>query len=72
MNAACCDDPEESCTSGVPTTCGRGCAAVLLPMQRVCADFLVSARLRSSWSMDPWYGPENSLLEYILSNDADD
>ena len=41
VDAACCADPRGACADGLPTACGRGCAAALLPMQRTCADFLV-------------------------------
>ena len=34
VTAECCD--EESCTTGLPTTCDAGCAAVLLPAEKAC------------------------------------
>jgi hypothetical protein len=34
----CCNE-EHPCVSGLPTTCSRACAAVLLPMQTDCASF---------------------------------
>ena len=40
VTAECCDEPTESCASGIPKTCNAGCAAVLLPMQASCSDFL--------------------------------
>eukprot|EP01050_Picozoa_sp_SAG11_P033203 SAG11_NODE_11165_length_779_cov_2.610294_1_plen_143_part_01 len=47
VTAACCDEASESCDgpTGIPTTCGAACAAVLLPMQRECADFLATIGL---------------------------
>jgi hypothetical protein len=40
VTAECCDEPTESCSSGIPNTCNDGCAAVLPPMQASCSDFL--------------------------------
>ena len=41
VNALCCDDPTEDCTSGVPSTCYEDCASVLLPLRNtVCATYL--------------------------------
>ena len=40
VNADCCDEPAEDCSSGYPATCNVDCAAVLLPLQAACADFL--------------------------------
>ena len=40
INTECCDEPTEDCSSGYPATCNAGCAAVLLPVQAACADFL--------------------------------
>ena len=40
VTAACCDDPSAPCVAGLPTACSDACAAVLLPMQRACNDFL--------------------------------
>ena len=36
VNAECCDTPQEDCSSGHPTVCDSGCAAVLLPFVREC------------------------------------
>jgi hypothetical protein len=51
VDAACCDDRGEACAGGMPSTCGPGCAAVLLPMQRACADFLVPPPPASPWPL---------------------
>ena len=40
VTVACCDDASAPCVAGLPTACSDGCAAVLLPMQRACNDFL--------------------------------
>jgi hypothetical protein len=40
VTAACCDDGAAPCVDGLPTVCSDACAAVLLPMQRTCNDFL--------------------------------
>jgi len=42
VTVACCDEPSE-CQQDMPTTCNADCAAVLLPMQRACADFMAGA-----------------------------
>ena len=33
----CCDEPTEDCSSGRPSTCNTGCAAVLLPFFEQCS-----------------------------------
>jgi hypothetical protein len=43
LNSECCDEPSEDCSSGYPATCNSGCAALLLPLQAACADFLVAS-----------------------------
>ena len=48
VNAACCDEPDEDCSSGFPATCNAGCAALLLPLQAACADFLASVSMRET------------------------
>ena len=40
VNERCCDEPEDDCSSGVPSTCDADCGAVLLPFRAACADFL--------------------------------
>jgi hypothetical protein len=40
VNAECCDEPSEDCSSGYPATCNSGCATVLLRMQNECGEFL--------------------------------
>ena len=42
INVECCDEPTEDCTSGFPATCNAGCAALLLPAQAACDDFLAA------------------------------
>ena len=42
VNAECCDEPTEDCSSGYPATCNADCAAVLRPLQAACAAFLTS------------------------------
>eukprot|EP01048_Picozoa_sp_COSAG05_P014711 COSAG05_NODE_1692_length_4267_cov_7.040770_2_plen_453_part_00 len=32
----CCNEPKESCRSGMPTLCNAGCAAVVLPAVKAC------------------------------------
>ena len=32
----CCDEPSEDCSSGVPTSCDSGCAAIFLPFWSDC------------------------------------
>ena len=41
-NVECCDGPTEDCSAGFPATCDAGCAAVLLPAQAACEDFLAA------------------------------
>ena len=36
VNAECCDEPAEDCSSGQPSTCNLGCARVLLPFFDDC------------------------------------
>eukprot|EP01047_Picozoa_sp_COSAG01_P001408 COSAG01_NODE_32_length_35644_cov_22.273738_12_plen_1613_part_00 len=36
VNAVCCDEKSEDCSSGEPATCNAGCAAVLVPANRKC------------------------------------
>jgi hypothetical protein len=38
ITAECCDEPSEMCEDGYPTTCNRGCAAVLLPARTSCEE----------------------------------
>jgi hypothetical protein len=40
--AECCDEPSEDCSTGFPVACNAGCAAVLLPAQAACEDFLTA------------------------------
>ena len=40
LNAECCDEPSEDCSSGYPATCNSGCATVLLTVQSTCGEFL--------------------------------
>ena len=37
VNAACCHEMAEDCSSGVPTTCNAGCSEVLVPYYHDCA-----------------------------------
>ena len=46
INTECCDEPSEDCSSGYPASCNAGCAAILLPMQAACADFLHGSGLK--------------------------
>ena len=43
VNAECCDEPEEDCSSGRPATCNAGCARVLVPFFSDCAAAMVKA-----------------------------
>lgn len=43
VNVECCDEPIEDCSSGVPTTCNAGCAAVFLAFWRDCAGALAKS-----------------------------
>ena len=36
VNAACCDEPSEDCSSGQPASCNEACARVLVPMRDNC------------------------------------
>ena len=45
VNHECCDGPNQDCASGFPSTCNAACAAVLLPMQAACAEYLSSTPL---------------------------
>ena len=40
LNAECCDEADEDCSSGQPTTCNVGCAHVLLPYFDDCVGAL--------------------------------
>ena len=42
VNVECCDGPTEDCSAGFPATCDAECAAVLLPAQAACEDFLAA------------------------------
>ena len=46
VNVECCDEPTEDCSSGYPATCNAGCAALLLPVQAACDDFLAASGLK--------------------------
>jgi hypothetical protein len=41
VNTECCDEPAEDCSTGFPATC----AAVLLPAQTACAEFMTAGGL---------------------------
>lgn len=43
VNAECCDEPEEDCSSGRPATCNVGCARVLVPFFDDCNNVLGTA-----------------------------
>eukprot|EP01043_Picozoa_sp_COSAG02_P005432 COSAG02_NODE_147_length_33939_cov_6.689539_7_plen_1476_part_00 len=43
VNRVCCDEPSEDCSSGYPSSCNADCAAMLLPAQAACEDFLAGA-----------------------------
>ena len=45
VDRECCDGLKQDCSSGYPSTCDAQCAAVLLPMQATCAEFLSSSTL---------------------------
>ena len=49
LNDKCCNDPGESCSQGIPTTCDAECAAVLLPMAQACSSFLQSSMNQGIW-----------------------
>eukprot|EP01047_Picozoa_sp_COSAG01_P006930 COSAG01_NODE_256_length_20138_cov_24.233694_6_plen_725_part_00 len=36
VNAECCDEPTEDCSTGTPSSCNIGCANVLLPFFDLC------------------------------------
>jgi hypothetical protein len=38
INAECCDEPTEDCSSGEPAVCNAGCAAVLVPANQYVFD----------------------------------
>ena len=40
VNQACCSEGAACPPGGIPTSCTADCAAVLLPMQATCAEFL--------------------------------
>eukprot|EP01046_Picozoa_sp_COSAG06_P007708 COSAG06_NODE_381_length_16594_cov_7.199454_3_plen_2083_part_00 len=37
VNSECCDEPSEDCSSGTPSSCNVGCAAVVLPFFADCS-----------------------------------
>jgi hypothetical protein len=37
VNAECCDELTEHCSSGIPSTCNQGCSEVFLPFWALCA-----------------------------------
>lgn len=43
INRECCNEPSEDCSTGRPATCNLGCAYVLLPYFKDCADALGDA-----------------------------
>jgi hypothetical protein len=43
VQARCCDEPMEDCSSGYPRTCNAGCAAVFLPFWAECGSLLGNA-----------------------------
>ena len=42
VNAVCCDNPREDCSSGVPTTCYDACADVLIGFRNTCTTYLAN------------------------------
>jgi len=40
VNAECCDEPSEDCSTGQPASCNVGCASVLLPFFADCSEAL--------------------------------
>eukprot|EP01043_Picozoa_sp_COSAG02_P041697 COSAG02_NODE_3479_length_6673_cov_3.496197_1_plen_657_part_00 len=40
VNAECCNEPSEDCSSGAPATCNSGCAALLVPYAEDCSTAL--------------------------------
>jgi hypothetical protein len=43
INSVCCDEANEDCSSGMPTTCNDDCASVLVPAAAACSTFLSGA-----------------------------
>eukprot|EP01052_Picozoa_sp_SAG31_P031386 SAG31_NODE_3318_length_4420_cov_2.018051_4_plen_690_part_00 len=56
---ACCDDPVEDCPGGLPSSCDAECAAVLLPVQAACEDFLAAGGLS--------YAPMKAIIDTAAS-----
>ena len=46
VTAECCNEASEDCTSGVPTVCNEGCAALFLPVR-----ILISRLPRLLWAL---------------------
>jgi hypothetical protein len=44
VNAECCDEPTEDCSSGEPANCNAGCAGVLVPFFEDCHDALLGSQ----------------------------
>jgi hypothetical protein len=42
VNAVCCDEPQEDCSTGAPISCNAGCASVLIPVSEACDSWLSS------------------------------
>jgi hypothetical protein len=40
INAECCDEPSEDCSTGQPASCNVGCASVLIPFFADCSEAL--------------------------------
>jgi hypothetical protein len=40
VTTTCCDEPSEDCSSGVPSSCNAGCAAVFIPFYNDCGGLL--------------------------------
>lgn len=57
IDAKCCDDPWEDCSSGLPATCYADCADVLLPIRYTCATYLAKT--------------ENAAIKAIIDQAAD-
>eukprot|EP01047_Picozoa_sp_COSAG01_P038489 COSAG01_NODE_3126_length_6545_cov_7.559572_3_plen_160_part_00 len=36
LNAECCNEASEDCSTGVPSTCNAGCAAIMVPFKDDC------------------------------------
>ena len=47
LDAECCDEQSEDCSSGHPSSCNAGCAAVLLPFFADCSDALGPAAVKA-------------------------